>query len=184
MLRSLVPDAVRRAGLLDIRHHWVTRFVEDVLSEVFEKRDSKGDLGINTFVAGVLSGGRLCVEDRTGLYLWSRGAGPSAELGSGWAKHSLSYWHNVGLGTDSPWRFAAAAVNASRALPRFSTCYTSLVSTGARSGFVVYGGGSRAFAMRFRLKHPTRRDYAAATTAAAATESSGHQKRVTHPDNS
>ena len=127
----------------------------------------------------VLSGGRAGPESRDCL-VWLN----TAADGEAWEPYSLSYWHNAGLGTDSPWRFAAAAVNASRALPRFSTCYTSLVSTGARSGFVVYGGGSRAFAMRFRLKHPTRREYAAATTAAAAAESSGHQKRVTHPDNS
>ena len=61
---------------------------------------------LHTMPSGLLlSGGRLCVEDRTGLYLWSRGAGPSAELGSGWAKHSLSYWHNRMWGGDPQLRF-------------------------------------------------------------------------------
>ena len=121
----------------------------------------------------VLSGGRAGPESRDCL-LWLNAAAD----GEAWGPYSLSFWHNAGLAADSPWRFAAAAVNASRALPRFSTCYTSLVSTGARSGFVVYGGGSRAFAMRFRLKHPTRRECAAAAAAAAAADSSGHPSSI------
>ena len=36
---------------------------------------------------------------------WQAGAGPSAELGSGWAKHSLSYWHNRMWGSDPQLRF-------------------------------------------------------------------------------
>ena len=93
----------------------------------------------------VLSGGRPGPECRDSL-LWLNAAGD----GVAWRGHSLSYWHNRGL-EGAPWRFEAEAINASRALPRFSTSYTSLVRTGPASGFVVYGGGPRAFAMRFAL---------------------------------
>ena len=49
------------------------------------------------------------------------------------------------------WEFPAAATNATRRLPRFTTAYTSLVGTGPASGVLVYGVGIRCFALPFSL---------------------------------
>ena len=100
----------------------------------------------------VLTGGRPNPLSRDQL-LWLNPKGDAEE----WEAYSLSYWHNRLLDNAShpqrykQWAFPPAATNASRAFPREDTSYNSLVRTGDASGFVLYGCGPRAFAMRFEV---------------------------------
>lgn len=96
--------------------------------------------------AVLLSGGRLH-RGNWDTYVWLNAAGD----GKAWSAHSVSYWHNV-MQTNASLRFPPS-VNASAS--RISTSYTSLVATGAASGFVVYSrtepSPSVGFAMPFTL---------------------------------
>jgi hypothetical protein len=105
----------------------------------------------------LLSGGRLCVENTTGLFLWINenglaglhGDSPAAaaggdgdgdgESGTGglnpdWVRHSLSYWHNQLWQGEDYYRFTEA-VNDSNAWGTLG--YTSLIQTGPKSGAVL-----------------------------------------------
>ena len=62
VLKELLPDAKERAKLLNIQTHWAFRFLNDVFSEIFGKRDDQGLLGINEFVDGVTSGGNVSLQ--------------------------------------------------------------------------------------------------------------------------
>ena len=46
----------------------------------------------------LMSGGRLCTENTTGLFMWVNYDGMAGALGGDarqqWVRHSLSYWHN------------------------------------------------------------------------------------------
>ena len=93
----------------------------------------------------MLAGGR---PDPTShdVLLWLNAKG-DGEL---WRPYSVSYWHNR-LVRNQSWLMPAGPVNSSRRLPRYTTSYTSLVRTGAASGFILYGAGVRAFALPFRV---------------------------------
>ena len=95
----------------------------------------------------LLSGGRLSRTSRD-IRLWLNAAGD----GAAWEAHSISYLHNR-LEPNASLHFDGK-INASTA--RESTSYTSLVATGARSGFLVYARHlpphpDVAFAMPFTL---------------------------------
>lgn len=99
----------------------------------------------------LLSGGRLCVENTTGLFLWVNENGlaglhgdsglTAADGGGGsgvnpdWQRHSLSYWHNRLWQGEDYYRFTDA-VNDSNAWG--TSGYTSLIQTGPKSGAVLY----------------------------------------------
>ncbi len=93
----------------------------------------------------VLSGGRPNPVSRDVL-VWLNSAGDGDE----WEAYSISYHHNRQV-TNSNWTFPTRATNDSRSFPRLTTSYTSLVSTGNRTGYVLYGMGIRSFAMPFTL---------------------------------
>ena len=100
----------------------------------------------------VLAGGRPNPLSRD-VVVWLNAAGD----GEQWFSYSISYWHNE-LNTNPNWTFPEAATNNSRSFPRLTTSYTSLVRTGADTGYVLYGMGIRAFTMPFRLvPNPARR---------------------------
>ena len=65
VLKELLPDAKERAKLLNIQTHWAFRFLNDVFSEIFGKRDDQGLLGINEFMDGVTSGGNVSLQINT-----------------------------------------------------------------------------------------------------------------------
>jgi hypothetical protein len=91
----------------------------------------------------LLSGGRLCVENTTGLFLWVNEDGLAGLHGSSggnsssaeWVRHSLSFWHNHLWQGKSYYRFDDS-VNESNAWGTLG--YTSLIQTGPRSGAVLY----------------------------------------------
>jgi len=80
------------------------------------------------------------------VLVWLNAAGD----GERWVPSSMSYWHNV-RNANANWTFPEGATNNSRSFPRLTTSYTSLVCTGATTGYVLYGMGIRAFTMPFRL---------------------------------
>ena len=65
VLKQLLPDAKERAKLLNIQTHWAFKFINDVCTEIFGKRDDQGILGINEFVDGVTSGGNVSLQINT-----------------------------------------------------------------------------------------------------------------------
>ena len=93
----------------------------------------------------VLAGGRPSPLSRD-VVLWLNAAGD----GDAWRPYSVSYWHNT-LVTNASWQFPPALTNNSGSFPRFTTSYTSLVGTGPTSGYILYGAGSRCFAIPFHL---------------------------------
>eukprot|EP00729_Bicosta_minor_P006105 gene6105-11830_t len=94
----------------------------------------------------VLSGGRLNKTNHEN-YLWVNAAGDGAD----WEAISISYVHNM-LEKNATLKFGPSVNNSGA---RISTSYTSLVATGAHSGYVVYSrllpSPSVAFALRFAL---------------------------------
>jgi len=76
-----------------------------------------------------LSGGRLNPTNRDVL-LWINGKGDGVD----WDEYSITYHHNQLVANQS--LHFTPAVNDSRA--RETTSYTSLVKTGANSGFIIY----------------------------------------------
>ena len=82
-----------------------------------------------------MSGGRRCVANETGLYLWLN---PSGKPNAPWDRYSLSYAHNVGwkkAGGDGSYLFDER-INATN---EFETqAYTSLMQTGDNEAVVVY----------------------------------------------
>ena len=93
----------------------------------------------------VLAGGRPNPVSRDTL-VWHNAKGD----GEAWRPYSLSYEHNR-LVSNASWLLPEKAVNDSRRLPRYDTSYTSLVTTGDGSAFVLYGAGSRAFSIGLRV---------------------------------
>jgi hypothetical protein len=84
----------------------------------------------------LMSGGRRCVANETGLYLWIN---PSGMPNAAWERHSLSYAHNVGWSKahpdDSSYLFDER-INATNEFE--SQAYTSLMQIGANEAYVVY----------------------------------------------
>ena len=93
----------------------------------------------------VLSGGRPNPLSRDVL-VWLNAAGDGEE----WVAYSVSYWHNL-RNTNADWVFPQTETNNSRSFPRVTTSYTSLVSTGNKSGYLLYGMGIRSFTLPFKL---------------------------------
>ena len=109
-------------------------------------------LGLGPGRPMLLSGGRMCVANTTGLFVWIN---PSGLPEGNWTRYSLSYQHNR-LAPHPSWRFDEE-VNAS---DYFETqAYTSLLQVGAREAFVVYqrywdhseGPHSTGYGMRISL---------------------------------
>jgi hypothetical protein len=95
----------------------------------------------------LLSGGRTWKKNRDTV-VWLNAAG-DGEL---WQPHSISYWHNTLVSSNSTPKFDPAATNASDHWPRESNSYTSLVQTGPSSAFVTYSfKGAYGFAMPIEL---------------------------------
>ena len=94
----------------------------------------------------VLSGGRPNPLSRDVL-VWLNSEGDGEE----WFPYSISYWHNL-RNTNSNWTWPSDLTNNSRAFPRLSTSYTSLIRTGNKTGYVLYGMGNRAFTLPFQLE--------------------------------
>ena len=96
----------------------------------------------------VLAGGRPSPTSRD-VVVWLNAEGDGEE----WVAYSISYWHNK-ANTNPAWAFPPEATNNPRAFPRLSTSYTSLLRTGNETGYILYGLGSRAFTLPFRLALP------------------------------
>lgn len=93
----------------------------------------------------LMTGGRLCVENTTGLFLWLNQDGAynaSANPRDSWSRHSISYQHNRLW--EGPERFKfSEAVNSTVASDRplfdmESQAYTSILPTGPRSAAIFY----------------------------------------------
>lgn len=84
----------------------------------------------------LMSGGRRCVANETGLYLW---VNPSGMPYGAWERYSLSYAHNVGWSKahprDTSYLFDER-INASNKFE--SQAYTSLMQIGDSEAYVVY----------------------------------------------
>lgn len=92
----------------------------------------------------VLGGGRLRIENTNDILLWTSA---NASLTS-WSKHSVSYWHNA-LVTTNTLRFTAEVNSTSE--PRETSSYVSLLRTGANGFVILYekrGPPDTVFAMR------------------------------------
>lgn len=110
----------------------------------------------------LLSGGRLCVENTTGIFLWVNDDGLAGLHGGDgrgqWARYSLPYWHDRLWAGNASYRFGPE-VNDSDAFATLA--YTSLIQTGPREGAVLYNKffsprawppwPSANFLMRFRF---------------------------------
>lgn len=94
----------------------------------------------------VVSGGRLCVENTSGLFLWfsqdgMAGQGPPVPAhdthaaGAGWERFSVSYWHNRMWQGSPAYRFDEL-INASDVFETQS--YTGLVRVGEGDFLVLY----------------------------------------------
>jgi hypothetical protein len=91
----------------------------------------------------LLTGGRLCVENMTGVFLWlnSDGMGglnapAGAAIGADvWQRHSITNQHNRLWKGDPKYRFSAMA-NDSSVFETLS--YTSIVPTGPQSAVITY----------------------------------------------
>eukprot|EP01050_Picozoa_sp_SAG11_P011838 SAG11_NODE_1281_length_5311_cov_4.192441_4_plen_371_part_00 len=102
------------------------------------KRFSSGPL--------LMTGGRMCVENMTGLFAWlnldGMGGFGSSSPGDAWTWHSISYQHNLRWKGDKRYLFTDA-VNSTWAddRPRFfdeTQAYTSILLTGPRSATIMY----------------------------------------------
>ena len=102
------------------------------------KRFSSGPL--------LMTGGRMCVENVTGLFAWlnldGMGGLGSSSPGDAWTRHSISYQHNLRWKGDKKYLFTDE-VNSTSAddRPRFfdeTQAYTSILLTGPRSATIMY----------------------------------------------
>ena len=79
----------------------------------------------------VLSGGRICVENMTGLFIWHNpdGLADHAGIGDGseWQRHSITYWHNRLWKGETAYKFDER-VNVSNLFE--SQAYTGLIPLG------------------------------------------------------
>ena len=96
----------------------------------------------------LLAGGRPTPTSRD-VVVWLNAEGDGEE----WVAYSVSYWHNK-ANTNPAWAFPSELTNNSRAFPRESTSYTSLLRTGNETGYILYGVGARAFTLPFRVVSP------------------------------
>jgi hypothetical protein len=88
----------------------------------------------------LLSGGRVCVENTTGIFLWVNEDGMGGSRGGGdprseWVRHSISYQHNR-LWRGDPRYLYDERVNISDAWQTLS--YTSMMVTGPDSVVLTY----------------------------------------------
>jgi len=93
----------------------------------------------------VMGGGRPNPLSRD-VILWLNSDGD----GEDWEAYSVSYHHNE-LTENPKWLFPEQATNNSRSFPRITPSYTSMVSTGNSSGYILYGMGIRSFTLPFKL---------------------------------
>ena len=93
----------------------------------------------------VMGGGRPNSLSRDVL-VWLNSAGDGEE----WQAFSISYQHNQRT-NNSAWLWPEEATNNSRSFPRVTPSYTSMVSTGNSTGYILYGMGIRSFTMSFQL---------------------------------
>ena len=103
----------------------------------------------------LLAGGRLNSTNRDVL-MWLHAAGDGSTSSAAWEPHSITYWHNR-LEPNASLHFDGG-VNNSHLAPhgRETTSYTSLVRTGAQTGFITYArhlppSPDIAFAMPFAV---------------------------------
>ena len=89
----------------------------------------------------ILTGGRLCVENISGIFMWLNRDGmggfdsstrPDAEI---WVRHSISAQHNLHWKGDPAYLFSEL-VNSSAVFE--SLAYTSIIATGPRSAAITY----------------------------------------------
>ena len=93
----------------------------------------------------VMGGGRPNPVSRD-VIVWLNSAGDGEE----WEAYSISYHHNH-LTNNPAWLFPPQATNNSKSFPRLTTSYTSMVSTGNATGYILYGMGIRSFTLPFQL---------------------------------
>jgi len=81
----------------------------------------------------LLTGGRLCVENMTGIFLWINADGMGGT--DSWVRHSITAQHNRLWQGDAKYLFSEM-VNDSSVFETLS--YTSIVATGPRSAAIMY----------------------------------------------